>query len=293
MTPVAGVLVTRKFPGYKDVPGVLYHYPTAEYERAMSRLVGQVVLYYEPKRGGSSPTSQGGGRSAFIGFGFVESLSVDADDPTHSFASLRYSLNFNRPVPLKETRIVGPALQTAVQLIAYDEAQRIIERGLSLAPSSDTRTGRVGLAEIPSLDEISQRPFEEVLRRSRIRDESFRFQVIELAYQGTCAFSGMRQTNGLGRAEVDAAHIMPVASNGPDVIRNGIALSKTMHWAFDRGLISLTDNGEILTVSRGLDPKLIGLLPASRTAILPKAENLRPHVSFVRWHRERVFKGAA
>ena len=45
-----------------------------------------------------------------------------------------------------------------------------------------------------------------------------------------------------GRAEVQAAHIRPVADNGPDSLRNGVALSSTFHWMFDRGLISVGDD---------------------------------------------------
>ena len=44
-------------------------------------------------------------------------------------------------------------------------------------------------------------------------------------------------SNGGGRAEAQAAHIQPVAENGPDSLRNGVALSSTFHWMFDRGLI--------------------------------------------------------
>ena len=35
-------------------------------------------------------------------------------------------------------------------------------------------------------------------------------------------------TNGNGRAEADAAHVRPVANDGPDTVRNGIALMKSM-----------------------------------------------------------------
>jgi putative restriction endonuclease len=41
--------------------------------------------------------------------------------------------------------------------------------------------------------------------------------------------TGLRIFNGSGRAEVQAAHIRPVADNGPDSVRNGLALSSTIH----------------------------------------------------------------
>ena len=69
------------------------------------------------------------------------------------------------------------------------------------------------------------------------------------AYDCRCAITGLKFINGGGRAEVQAAHIKPVERNGPDEISNGIALSGTAHWMFDRGLISLSDDLDVL-VSR-------------------------------------------
>ncbi len=56
-----------------------------------------------------------------------------------------------------------------------------------------------------------------------------------------------------GRAEVDAAHIRPVEANGPDILTDGIALSGTAHWMFDRGLISLSDEPDILISGQAND----------------------------------------
>jgi len=49
------------------------------------------------------------------------------------------------------------------------------------------------------------------------------------AYEERCAVSGLKFINGLGRAEVVAAHIRPVERNGPDAIQNGIALSTALY----------------------------------------------------------------
>ena len=48
--------------------------------------------------------------------------------------------------------------------------------------------------------------------------------------------------------EDEAAHIRPVEHNGPDIISNGIALSGTAHWMFDRGLVGYQ------TIFRSLSP---------------------------------------
>lgn len=73
------------------------------------------------------------------------------------------------------------------------------------------------------------------------RDQAFARQV-RLAYDSRCAVTGLRLINGGGRAEVQAAHIRLVPSAGPDSVRNGLALSGTAHWMFDRGLLAIDGN---------------------------------------------------
>ncbi|MEO1919427.1 MAG: HNH endonuclease [Paracoccaceae bacterium] len=75
----------------------------------------------------------------------------------------------------------------------------------------------------------------------KYRDPSFARQV-KAAYRGRCAISGFELRNGGGRPEVEATHIRPVAKEGPDTVRNGLALSGTLYWMFDRGLISVSEN---------------------------------------------------
>ena len=78
-----------------------------------------------------------------------------------------------------------------------------------------------------------------------------------------------------------------VEKGGPDRETNGIALSGTVHWMFDRGLISLSDAGDILLVSKINDVESVEkLIRPDRRALLPANENLRPHRRYLAWHRE-------
>jgi len=43
-------------------------------------------------------------------------------------------------------------------------------------------------------------------------------------------------------------------ANGPDIVNNGIALSGTTRWMFDRGLIALSDDLNICETARHLTP---------------------------------------
>ena len=114
---------------------------------------------------------------------------------------------------------------------------------------------------------------------------------IQEAYDRTCAVSGLRILNGGGRPEVQAAHIRPVAEQGSDSVRNGIALSGTFHWMFDRGLLSVDDDYSILVAKRGVPEPLSSLINPERKLILPPDARMWPHRQFLGYHRERIFKG--
>lgn len=111
------------------------------------------------------------------------------------------------------------------------------------------------------------------------------------AYDSRCAITGLKFINGGGRAEVQAAHIKPVEHHGPDTITNGIALSGTAHWMFDRGLISLSDDLEVL-VSRQVNDvdSVWGLVNKTRRAAVPDNPAHSPHPTYLAWHREHCFK---
>lgn len=173
------------------------------------------------------------------------------------------------------------------------------DRTLSCAQADDQlllpRTGdpvRLGLDDHPQqpfvYDQVRER-IERLTSRAE-RDRMFRRMVLK-AYDQRCAVTGLRLINGGGRAEVDAAHIRPVEHDGPDSLNNGIALSGTAHWMFDRGLITLDDDLTIRVSRQTNDPDSIrSLVNRSGFALAPARASDRPHRTFLRWHREHCFK---
>ncbi|MCE8438453.1 HNH endonuclease [Rhodovulum sulfidophilum] len=111
------------------------------------------------------------------------------------------------------------------------------------------------------------------------------------AYGYRCAMSGLMLRNGGGRPEVQAAHIRPVESQGNDTVRNGLALSGTLHWMFDRGLISVAEDCETVLVSHNKVPgDVVGrLLAPDGKLVRPEDARDAPHSENLRWHRENVF----
>jgi hypothetical protein len=102
------------------------------------------------------------------------------------------------------------------------------------------------------------------------------------AYDNCCAVTGLRIVNGGGKAEAQAAHIWPVAEGGPDVVQNGIALSGTAHWLFDRHLISLTDDYRLLISHNKVPQELQGLFAKQLARIhLHSDSALWPHPAYI------------
>ncbi|WP_244868090.1 HNH endonuclease [Vannielia litorea] len=132
----------------------------------------------------------------------------------------------------------------------------------------------------PVIERLSSRPYRDVAFRRKVRE----------AYDYRCALSGLQLRNGGGRPEVQAAHIVPVERQGDDSVHNGLALSGTLHWMFDRGLISVADDHSIL-VSRNKVPDEVTtrLLSPSGKLHLPAHQRDHPHPANLRWHRENVF----
>ncbi|MBL4602193.1 MAG: hypothetical protein JKY84_05580 [Emcibacteraceae bacterium] len=74
-------------------------------------------------------------------------------------------------------------------------------------------------------------------------------------------------------------------------VRNGLALSGTIQWMFDRRLISVDDDYTILTADNYLPAQAKRMLNSIGKLLLPERMELRPHPQFLDFHRENVFKG--
>jgi len=121
--------------------------------------------------------------------------------------------------------------------------------------------------------------------RRRARDTAFT-QLVRDAYDEQCAICGSARESPDGNPEVEAAHIYPKRKGGSDDVRNGIALCKLHHWAFDSGWLSLTDYHMVLVRDT---PDRNGYhefkkLEGSQIR-LPNREEFHPHPMFLREHR--------
>ena len=300
------VFTTKVNPTYDDLPEVRYHFPRTYLAQARAA-VGDWIVYYEPRRSTGELSSRGG-RQAYFAVARVTSVEPDPKLADHFYAYMSDYLELDRPVPFREgahyyeSGLQRPDGQTskgafgrAVRPVPDREFELILAAGFSpdLRQPWDVADAPAlsGFAEgqAPFDDDPVERPMVETTLTRPFRDEAFRRHV-RLAYDNRCAISGLKLINGGGRPEVQAAHIKPVASAGPDSVRNGIALSGTLHWMFDRGLISVDDDFRILR-SGGVPEDVARLIRPEACLLLPEDDAMRPHPSFLRFHREQVFKG--
>jgi putative restriction endonuclease len=295
-----GVFIHRSDSIYEDSPAEHYQFPSQYLGRVQS-CVGDWIVYYEPRKVADTR-----------GYFAVAKIQRVIPDPSASDMYLALVepgsyLDFANPVPFsgasgvveqgvlnEQGRISGRA-QSAVRSISPSDFNRIVALGLN---ESEPLLPRVG-AQLSRLDlQDEQTPFEFEKSRDRtsftfsriVRDRIFR-RIVLRAYSERCAISGLKLINGSGRAEVAAAHIRPVEASGPDIVSNGIALSGTVHWMFDRGLLSLSDDLQILVSRQANDPDGIRALINNTGYALPTRRSFeRPHPAFLRWHREHCFK---
>ena len=123
-----------------------------------------------------------------------------------------------------------------------------------------------------------------------MRSQTFKV-VIPQIYDHTCAISRLR-LNSFDKniSMVDACHIVPFSESHDDSIGNGIALCPNLHRAFDRGLISISDDYTVLLNSNFVEDthSVFSLSQFSGQQIkLPYKESLYPDRARLAAHRAR------
>jgi len=121
------------------------------------------------------------------------------------------------------------------------------------------------------------------------RDAAFRNMILQ-EYDFTCSVCQMKFRIG-DLIESQAAHIVPKRKCGTDDPRNGLALCRTHHWAFDSGIFSINDNYSILVsplVNRAEKNKFDLFDLNGKLLLLPDNTLLYPHKSALAWHRREV-----
>ncbi len=295
-----GVLIHRSDSIYEDSPAERYQFPS-QYLARVEACIGDWIIYYEPRKAQHS--------RGYFAIAKIQQVIADPVTAGMYIALIKAGsyLDFVNPVPFRdadgpiergllneEGKISGRA-QSAVRPISPADFNRITELGFAedatLLPRVDAPSAFPGMQEEQSVFRHEQERSRVAYLTSRIvRDRIFR-RIVLRAYDARCAITSLKLINGNGRAEVEAAHIRPVEANGPDIVSNGLALSGTVHWMFDRGLISITDDHEIM-ISRHINDTagVRAMINKTGRILAPDRAIDQPHPHFLRWHRENCFK---
>lgn len=301
-----GVFDTRPSTKYDDEISRRYHFPN-RYLAEAARIKGDWIVYREPRRGG--------GRQGYVAVARVTHIEADRSDPRFSYAFVSDYLEFDRVVPFQngtqyyEHRLrsvakpsqIGISLQgKSIRTISEEEFGAIafagfaetVQPGSILQPEyGQSEADRTLQAFLEATPEEQKRHIAEMLVNRPLRDWAFRRSVVT-AYSETCAVTGLRIVNGGGKVEVQAAHIRAVRHGGPDIIQNGIALSATCHWLFDRHLISLKDDYSLLVAHNRVPREFQNLFSGHLQRIrLPVNKRLWPNPAYMEWHRRGFLDG--
>lgn len=258
------------------------------------------ALVYEPKRDG--------GRQAFVAWTMLQ------DPPRRAAGTENFTIDlfgglrsFSRPVPFSTNGVpaewglrhlppshYGRALQgRSVRGITEANAIEILLRG-----GSDALRTRVYESTQAVDGERGRRMIEVLDRDCRFRDSvlrcsSFRCLVTGFGIGGQPA----SRLHGI----VEAAHIRPVAANGPDEVSNGLALTPTVHKLFDAGLFTFELARGVLKVRTSpllSHLNLVGersrLVLEDKMVVMGRTDAFKlPDPSFLQYHREMVFRRSA
>jgi hypothetical protein len=206
----------------------------------------------------SDKTSAAGAGHLLLGLGYVEAF-----DPAASLFRIR-GLTFDEVAAL-----IGTALS--------EDSDELIETALRLESLEEW---------VPFAAE--DRAVYKISRQKR--DAAFRTIVLS-NYDHTCAITGQRFKSPR-HVEADGAHIIGKDVRGTDDPRNGLALSRSAHWAFDRGVFTISDQYEVVVnpkVSHASVSNFAAIEIDRKKILLPSDRRYWPHPDALAWHKKEIF----
>lgn len=225
----------------------------------------------------------------FAGFDFKRHRTFTTGSPSIQIsistieAALQDGLAFNKKsndeiaVAIRSDQFIQYILN-ADRLHQYGKESKVLKLLTKAAKKEDIK-----IEDIDLLQTERKRLLNTVVRYSRLAN--FRQQVLR-AYDNRCSVTRYQMKL------VEAAHILPVPVEGSvDHVTNGLALSPTMHRAFDNGLIYLSEDYQMkLNKAKASELKKLNLHSGltdlrdllDKVIYLPADPNQRPNPSFIK-----------
>lgn len=224
-------------------------------------------------------------------------LPISSSNSVKSFNSLKESIAFAEidkelfllmvdPISsaiLKENLLESYFLETKNELNnkSYD-LFNVIEKQLV---ADNAFEYRLRIEELKNT--LSKESFEEEVY---VRSGVFKKEIPKI-YNYHCAVSEMRIESTTNAQLVDACHIVPFSVSQNDTIPNGISLSPNLHRAFDRGLIAINDNYQLIvsTAMKENDSPYSIKQFVGKQLLLPSKEIFYPSLENLNWHYKNTF----
>lgn len=135
-------------------------------------------------------------------------------------------------------------------------------------------------------NELDNEGFQEEIF---VRGGVFKKEVPKI-YNYTCCISGLRIDAVENISMVDACHIIPFSEGFNDTISNGLSLCPNLHRAFDRGLISISNDFAVIlnkNFSESFQSSYNIKQFEGKKIALPSKEHHFPSVESLGYHREK------
>ena len=117
-------------------------------------------------------------------------------------------------------------------------------------------------------------------------------RIVPRIYNYTCCISELRVSLKADISMIDACHIRQFSETKDDTIKNGFTLCPNLHRAFDRGLISIDDNYQVIISQAFIEnndcPYNITQFKGKKI-LLPENPIHYPSIDNFKWHRENKF----
>lgn len=203
------------------------------------------------------------------------------------------------------------------KMLRYSMTDRVYPKLLSILEASDARSkshALIPLAELTFLDglrrvklgkkiiptEVVEEALNEPLMHLAIaaepeaeatrvmRSRSFRDLVLYF-YDYKCAITGKDFVIDFNDyTNLEAAHILARSFGGGSHPSNGMALERNLHWAFDKGFFTLTEDYKVEVHPKAMSFPFLKD-KHGQELILPEDSRSRPSPESIRWHRSNVF----